>query len=80
MHFCLLSCLRAYGLLSTAKLTRLGVQAVTHALEVIIERKEAEAQSIVAQSYQEFVDSMAELRHVQARQQPPTRAAGSIRN
>ena len=40
---------------------------MTHALEVIIERKVAEAQSIVAQSYQEFVDSMGELRHVQVR-------------
>ena len=75
-----MSCFRAYGLLLTATLTLRAAQAVTHALEVIIERKEAEAQSIVAQSYQEFVDSMAELRHVQARQQPPTRAAGSIRN
>ena len=42
-------------------------QAVTNALEVIIERKVGEAQTIVAQSYREFVDSMGELRHVQAR-------------
>ena len=44
-----------------------GTQAVTNALEVIIERKVGEAQTIVAQSYREFVDSMGELRHVQAR-------------
>ena len=57
----------AQGRRQAATLTRPAAQAVTHALEVIIERKEAEAQSIVAQSYEEFVDSMAELRHVQAR-------------
>ncbi len=42
---------------------------MTNALEVIIDRKVGEAQQIVAQSYREFVESMGELRHVQARQQ-----------